>query len=579
MTRHRVLHGVRAILALSMIAVLAIQALPAQRASADAALVHLFASGSATGGKRIHFRVKLTEPAPQGGVNIPVTTSDPAIPPITIHVNTGETEKTKGVTTNPVTSTRTVTATATYKGVSKSNTVIIKEPFHSSLSTQTVCRPGGLCRVIPRLSGRAPAGGIDITMTAEPEGVLQLPAVAHIEPGQASLYMRVPVTEQSNDVTVAVTSTYKSPSQPEFTYINTILVRHYTTPPDPTATSTNTPEPTATSTDTPEPTATETNTPEPTATETNTPEPTATETSTPEPTATSTATTVPQAPSVTVTYIGPVNPIRGSTVNYQVCASDSPASDMVITWAPNNANYLYANNSGTHTIAAGATGDNLCFDAPLTGRNPDGNARAGTVHLVFTVNGTDVIAGDDVTFVAPAPTATNTPEPTATNTVVPVAQALAYGCAEFGGEAEVPITDGRLVSDITNESSSDDVSGCGFDATGVTLGSQLEFIGHNGLTYESGDCAGGAPRYIIGTDAGTVFVYFGATGIGDTNCVGSGVNLLETNNCTMGVAGAATNCRALLAEQTGVWFISLINDDGSVGGPEIFTIAPLVTAT
>jgi len=263
------------------------------RVSANASLVHLFGSGSATGGKRIHFRLKISEAAPSGGIDVPVTTNDPAIPGFTIHIDSGQTEKTVGVTTKPVESTRTVKATATYNGVSKSHDTIIIEAFHSSLLTQTVCRAGGLCRIIPRLSGRAPAGGIDITMSTDQPSILpDLPSKAHIPEGAASLYMRVPTTDQPGDVTVHVTSTYDSPSLPVKTFTKTIIVRHFSTTVTATATATKTPTKTPTTTATVTNTPTKTNTPTVTSTptKTNTPTVTNTPTSTGTPTHTPTST-------------------------------------------------------------------------------------------------------------------------------------------------------------------------------------------------------------------------------------------------------------------------------------------------
>jgi hypothetical protein len=302
--------------------------------SANASLVHLFGSGSATGGKRIHYRLKISEPAPSGGINVPVTTDDPAIPGFTIHVDSGQTEKTVGITTKPVLSTRTVTATATYNGVSESHATVILEAFHSSLLTQTVCRAGGVCRIIPRLSGRAPAGGIDITMSTDNPSVLKLSSPAHIPEGAASLYMRVSTTDQAGDVTVHVTSTYDSPSLPVKTFTNTIIVRHFSTTVTATATATKTP------TKTPTTTATVTKTPTKTATATKTP------TKTPCPCATSTPTktntpTVTNTPTKTNTPTATGTPTKTNTPT----ATGTPTATHTPTGTP----------TPTHTPTSTAT--------------------------------------------------------------------------------------------------------------------------------------------------------------------------------------------------------------------------------
>src|SRR4051812_24821430 len=71
--------------------------------SAASALHFLYGSGSQTGGKNIHLRVELTDPAPSGGVNVTLTANNGAINvPPTVHVNTATTDKTVTVTTDPV---------------------------------------------------------------------------------------------------------------------------------------------------------------------------------------------------------------------------------------------------------------------------------------------------------------------------------------------------------------------------------------------------------------------------------------------------------------------------------------------
>ncbi|HYP60891.1 MAG TPA: hypothetical protein VEQ36_10740, partial [Thermomicrobiales bacterium] len=259
-------------------AVLTTRTQPTSAEASGITLTWFTASGSATGGKRIHLRVKSSAPAPVGGINVALTSSDPAIPvPAYAHINSGATEEIIGITTVPVLNTKTVTVTASLGGVTKTKQVTILEAYHSSLSVQSRIRAGGLGKVIVRLSGRAPAGGITVNLSTTRPDVFLLPATAHIEPGEASAILKVFATSnQVGDTNIKVTSLYPKLGN---TFTKNAIVRHYDVA-TPTATATTQPTETATEV----PTATETATEVPTATSTATDVPTATSTATEEPT-------------------------------------------------------------------------------------------------------------------------------------------------------------------------------------------------------------------------------------------------------------------------------------------------------
>ena len=205
-------------------------------ASAATGLHYLFASGSATGGKRVSLRIKLTEPAPAGGVEISLSSSDPAVPvPATTRISEGLTEKTVGITTVPVTSTRDVTVTASYAGVSRSNVIRIYEPRLSSLSVQSKIRAAGKGKIIVRLSGRAPAGGITVSLNSNRPSILPVPSSATIQPGAASAIVIVDAADITSDVYVRITTSYDGRSFSKVT-----IVRYYPSTPQQTFTVTRT---------------------------------------------------------------------------------------------------------------------------------------------------------------------------------------------------------------------------------------------------------------------------------------------------------------------------------------------------
>lgn len=405
----------RAVLAVALIATFAAELLPARQASAAATLVRMSASGSATGGKRVHIRVVISEPAPRGGINIPLTSNNPAIPvPDYAHVNTGETEELVGITTVPVTDTVDVTVTATYKGVAKQKIVTIKEPFHSSLSLQSVIRAGGLGKVVVRLSGRAPAGGITVNLSTTEPDVFKLPTTAHIEPGDASAILRVDATDQPGDVPISVTSLYPKLGD---TYTKHAIVRHYSSP-TPTDTPTNTPP-----TDVPPITPTYTSTAESTATFT--------------PTATSTPD--PSDPTLVFTVLSPVFEngkyyvASGGSATVQVCMTVAPAGPYPVTFTLNSPSLPRAEITSGSPFTF--TNVNDCTDVVIsdlvypTDSYVQLIARLGTREIVgarspfviFQGEPAETVTATSTTVPVETATATNTsiPTETATNTPVP----------------------------------------------------------------------------------------------------------------------------------------------------------------
>ncbi len=126
MSHPQAARAIRAFFVVALIGAFAVHVEAPRPVSAAATLVSMSASGSATGGKRVHIRVVISEPAPVGGLNIPLSSNNPAVPvPSHAHVNSGATEELVGVTTRPVVDTVIVTVTASYKGVFKSRPITI----------------------------------------------------------------------------------------------------------------------------------------------------------------------------------------------------------------------------------------------------------------------------------------------------------------------------------------------------------------------------------------------------------------------------------------------------------------------
>ena len=244
MSHPQAARAIRAFFVVALIGAFAVHVEAPRPVSAAARLVSMSASGSATGGKRVHIRVVISEPAPVGGLDIPLSSNNPAVPvPSHAHVNSGATEELVGVTTRPVVDTVIVTVTASYKGVVKSRPITIKEPIHSSLSLQSVIRAGGQGRVTVRLSGRAPVGGITVQLSTDRSDKFALPTSVTVLEGAASAILKVNATDQLPDVPISVTSHYQKGSINN-TYTKNAIIRHFdTSTPTPTPTATSTPDP------------------------------------------------------------------------------------------------------------------------------------------------------------------------------------------------------------------------------------------------------------------------------------------------------------------------------------------------
>jgi hypothetical protein len=232
---------------------------PSAPAGATPCLSYLFGSGSATGGKSVSFRVRLTAPAPSGGARVSLSSASPALPmPATVTVPEGALELTFRVTTAPVAIDTRVTVTAAAGGCTRSRVVLVRAPRLRSLSAQSVMRGGGQGKVTVCLTGRAPAGGISINVTSNRPSVLFLPGPVTISPGSGCRSLIVEVADVSRDVPVVVTARYDGATRSDGT-----IVRDLSSEPPATATPTNTPTATNTPTSTSTPTATSTSTPLP----------------------------------------------------------------------------------------------------------------------------------------------------------------------------------------------------------------------------------------------------------------------------------------------------------------------------
>ena len=231
---------------------------PGPAASTVPCVDHLFGSGSATGGHHVTFRVRLSAPAPTGGVKIAMGSSKAAITvPATVTVPAGATECTFLAATHPVAADTVVVVSASTGVCRVSRSVTVKAPVLRALHVQSVIRSGGQGKITVCLNGATASGGSAVALNSNRPSILPVPSSIVIPAGRACLSIVVTAASVGSDVPVTITARKGGTlSQPT-------VVRNFTTA---TPTPTNTPTDTPTSTPTNTPTATATDSPTATAT-------------------------------------------------------------------------------------------------------------------------------------------------------------------------------------------------------------------------------------------------------------------------------------------------------------------------
>jgi len=330
---------VRLLLAVGLVLAGISLVVPQTPVAASTRLGALTVSGSQTGGKTIHIKVRISDPAPAGGINISLAASDPAVNmPSAVSIPAGATEQLIAITTNPVGANIAVSLTASLDGVTRSRVVLIKAPLLTSLGLQTVIRHGGQGKVILRLSGEAPAGGVIVSVTTNPSGYLAVGPTVVIPAGAHKVSLKVDANlfgssdERMADLPVTVTA-----SLGDNTFTKGTIIRDFGDEPRPTPTNT--------------PTLTETATPTETATATELPTSTATAIDTA--TATATATMVIN-PFIVITFTPTANT---SYCNVNVAISGLiPSTDYTVNMFSTNPDGKYPSPKGSSLIPMDGSG-------------------------------------------------------------------------------------------------------------------------------------------------------------------------------------------------------------------------------
>jgi len=168
---------------------------------------------SVVGGSSAQGTVTLSAPAPSGGVIVSLSdNSSSASVPSTVTIAAGKTSAAFTISTTPVTSSRTVTISAAYGGVTKTATlaltVAVIKPSLSSLSVSPTSVTGGsTSRGTVRLSAPAPSGGIVVSLS-DNSFAAAVPASVTVASGSSSAQFTITTTRVTRSRSVTISAVY-----------------------------------------------------------------------------------------------------------------------------------------------------------------------------------------------------------------------------------------------------------------------------------------------------------------------------------------------------------------------------------
>jgi hypothetical protein len=167
------------------------------------------AANSVGGGSYTTGTVTLASAAPSGGLQVKLSSDNSAVKvEQSIHIGSGKTTGQFDVLTTGVATTTTATITAAIGGVSETATLTVTPPALSGVSVEnTTLGSGGSTHGSVQLSGRAPKGGIVVTL-ASSSTAATVPATVTVNQGesQASFKITVGTVTTATQVTITATS-------------------------------------------------------------------------------------------------------------------------------------------------------------------------------------------------------------------------------------------------------------------------------------------------------------------------------------------------------------------------------------
>lgn len=164
---------------------------------------------SVAGGTASQGTVRLSGPAPSGGVQVTLSdNSSSASVPASVTVAGGSSSASFTVATYPVASSRSVTISARYAGVTKTATLAVTPPALGSLTLSPTSVTGGKpSQGTVRLSGPAPSGGVLVSLSDNSSSA-SVPASVTVASGSTSATFTVTTYRVNSSRSVTVSASY-----------------------------------------------------------------------------------------------------------------------------------------------------------------------------------------------------------------------------------------------------------------------------------------------------------------------------------------------------------------------------------
>jgi hypothetical protein len=178
------------------------------------------------GGASLQGTVTLSGPAPDGGIEVTLSSANTTVAtvPQTVTVAVGQTSATFEVDTIPVPQTTEVTITATHAGVSRPQRLRVETPLPTAVALDPATVTGGASsQGTVTLSGRAPAGGIEVTLSSANTDVATVPQTVTVAADQTSATFEVKTIPVPQTTEVAITATRAGVSRPQRLRVETPL--------------------------------------------------------------------------------------------------------------------------------------------------------------------------------------------------------------------------------------------------------------------------------------------------------------------------------------------------------------------
>ena len=179
--------------------------------------------GSVLGGNSSTGTVSFGAPAPSGGIQVSLSSSNPSLAsvPTTVTVPAGSTSATFTVSTSGVATTEQATITASYNGAIQS-AVLTVTPFLTSLTLNPVIVIGGNSSTgTVQLAAAAPSGGIQVSLSSSNSSVATVPSSVTVAAGATSAGFVVTTTAVSAETPVTISASYGGASySPTLTVTN-----------------------------------------------------------------------------------------------------------------------------------------------------------------------------------------------------------------------------------------------------------------------------------------------------------------------------------------------------------------------